>query len=74
MRKFGEIRCNYFDEDSKTWFVDAWKTANDDEVGIVVATIREDTYEVSYRRREYARDEGVLEAVREKLREIIGCN
>lgn len=26
MSKYNEIRINFFDEDEKKWFVDAWNT------------------------------------------------
>ena len=68
---FAEVRCTYFDDGLREWFIDGWKTDNDNEEGVIVATINEDTFEVNYRKAEYKKDPIVLEVVKDKLREIV---
>ena len=36
---WSEIRCNHFDEKEKQWYVDAWRTADDNEEGTTIAKI-----------------------------------
>lgn len=60
--KYGEIRTNYTDEDENITYVDAWKSANDNEDGIVIAKIHRNTKKVEYLDTEarydpYAQDE-----------------
>lgn len=38
-RVYSEVRINHFDDVRNVWCVDAWKTADDMEEGVVVATI-----------------------------------
>ena len=70
-KQFGEVRCDYFDDYDGNWLVDAWRTAEDDEEGIVVAKINPDTLEVTYTDRDYAKDKLVRETVAWKLKEIL---
>ena len=67
---FGEVRCDYFDEEKDVYYVDAWKTANPNEEGIVVATINSNTYEVVYTDDKYKTIPIILEVIKEKLHEI----
>jgi len=69
--QFGEVRCDYFDDYDRNWLVDAWRTSEDDEEGVVVAKINPDTLEVTYTDREYAKDKLVKETVADKLKEIL---
>ena len=68
-RQFAEVRCDFFDEVTGCWCVDAWGKYVDD--GEVVAKINPDTLEVTYTDREYAKDRLVKETVASKLKEIL---
>lgn len=37
MRKYKEVKINFYNEEEKKWFVDAWKTNCDNEEGQVIA-------------------------------------
>ena len=39
MSKWREIRCDFFNEEEERYYVDAWKTGNDNEEGKVIAKI-----------------------------------
>ena len=66
-----EVSCDYFDEPSGCWLVDAYKTIHGDEESEVVAKINPTTLEVEYTKKDYAKDMLVFEAVRMKLRDIL---
>ena len=73
-RIFGEVRCDYFDEEGKCWCVDAWYTPLDDpedERGTVAARIYPETLEVIYTNPEYKKDQLVNEEIRAKLKDIL---
>ena len=62
MSKYNEIRINFFDEDEKKWFVDAWNTDDCCEEGSVIAKIDLYTGTVEYldsnaKTDEYAQEE-----------------
>ena len=67
--QFTEVRCDFFDEETNCWCVDAWGKYVDD--GEVVAFINPATLEVTYNHPDFAKDELVFEAVRMKLRDIL---
>lgn len=67
--QFSEVRCDFFDEVTGRWCVDAWGKYVDD--GEVVAKINPATLEVTYNHPDFAKDELVFEAVRMKLRDIL---
>ena len=67
--QFSEVRCDFFDEVTGRWCVDAWGKYVDD--GEVVAFINPATLEVTYNDPDFAKDEMVFEAVRMKLRDIL---
>ena len=46
--RWAEIRCDYMDEGDRFWSVDAWKTADDNEEGKVIAYIDDITGRVIY--------------------------
>ena len=69
--QYGEVRCDFFDEASGYWLVDAWKSDDDDEGGVVVAKINPATFETIYVIPLAEKDELVREVVRNKLREIL---
>lgn len=67
--QFTEVRCDFFDEVTGCWCVDACgKYMGDDEV---VAFINPATLEVTYNDPDFAKDEMVFETVRAKLRDIL---
>lgn len=70
-RIFSEIRSDYFDSYDNEWCIDAWVSDDDDEGGVVAARININTFEVKYTREEYKQDEGVVNAIKEKLIEIL---
>ena len=39
MSKWADIRCDFFNEEEEKYYVDAWKTGNDNEEGKVIAKI-----------------------------------
>lgn len=40
--KFSEVRCDYFEDDTNLYHIDAWVSDNDDAEGMTVATVDED--------------------------------
>lgn len=67
--QFTEVRCDFFDEETNCWCVDAWGKYVDD--GEVVAKINPDTLEVAYNNPDFAKDKLVKEVVRWRLKEIL---
>ena len=39
MSKWSDIRCDFFNKEEEKYFVDAWKTGNDNEEGKVIAKL-----------------------------------
>ncbi len=39
MSKWRDIRCDFFNEEEEKYMVDAWKTNNDSEEGMVIAKL-----------------------------------
>ena len=67
--QFSEVRCDFFDEVTGCWCVDAWGKYVDD--GEVVAKINPDTLQVTYTHEDFAKDEMVKEVVRWRMKEIL---
>ena len=67
--KYKEVRCDYYDEWSHFWKVDAWKTDDDDEPGFVVAVIN-DAGGVHYCDPDAQLCTKVVECIKEKLAEM----
>lgn len=67
--QFSEVRCDFFDEVTGCWCVDAWGKYVDD--GEVVAKINPETLEVTYNNPDYAKDRLVREVIKDKMREIL---
>lgn len=40
--KFSEVRCDYFEDDTNLYYIDAWVSDDDDAEGMSVATVDED--------------------------------
>lgn len=72
MSKWSEIRINFFDEEEKKWFVDAWTTDNDNEEGTVIAKINLDTGTVEYLDENAKTDEYVQEEIEDFMEEQKG--
>lgn len=69
MSKYNEIRINFFDEDEKKWFVDAWKTDDDCEEGSVIAKIDLYTGTVEYLDADAKTDEYAQEEIKVFLKD-----
>lgn len=67
MSKYAEIRCDFFDEEEK-YFVDAWKTGNDNEEGIVIAKIDLANKTVEYFDTDAKTDEYAQDVINEFLK------
>lgn len=67
--QFSEVKCDFFDEVTGCWCVDAWGKYVDD--GEVVAKINPETLEVTYNNPDYAKDRLVREVIKDKMREIL---
>lgn len=70
MSKYGEVRNDYYDEEECKVYIDAWKTYDDDEEGIVVAKVNYKTKEVEYLDEDARTDEYVQEVINETLDNI----
>lgn len=69
--KYGEIRCDFFDEIEGKWVVDAWYTADDNEEGVVIAYIDGNTGAVEYLDADARYDTYAQEIIAEVLSEIL---
>lgn len=69
MSKYNEIRINFFDEDEKKWFIDAWKTDECYEKGSVIAKIDLYTGTVEYLDADAKTDEYAQEEIKVFLKD-----
>lgn len=70
--KFKEVRNDFFDDLNNVICIDAWTTdVDDDEEGMVVATINPNTFEVIYLNDDAKRSALVHEIIKETLSNII---
>ena len=60
---FKEVRNDFYDEDKKCYVIDAWRTNNDNEEGVVVAEVYKD--KVIYMKENYKDLPEVIDAVNE---------
>lgn len=67
---FGEIRIDYFDENTGLWSVDAWRTDDPNEEGTVVAYIDPETREVFYTNPDYRYDGFINTEIQSFLEEL----
>lgn len=65
---YSEIRYDFFDETEKCHTIDAWKTEDDNEEGIVVAKVYEDG-KIVFLNEEAEKDINVLAAIKELSKE-----
>ncbi len=68
--KYREIRCDFFDEEEKKYYVDAWETDCDDEEGTVIAKISTDGT-VEYIDRDAVTDKYAQEIIKETCSRIM---
>ena len=69
MSKWSEIRINFFDEEEKKWYVDAWLTDDANEEGTVIAKIDLYTGIVEYLDKDAKIDEYAQKEIREFLKD-----
>ncbi|MBK5247714.1 MAG: hypothetical protein JJE49_10675 [Peptostreptococcaceae bacterium] len=70
LRKYSEIKNNYFDEKRRLVHIDAWKTTSNNEEGTVIATVNVDTSEVIFLKDGIEDNLLVQESIIETLAEI----
>lgn len=64
---WGEVRCDFLDEETHFWTVDAWKTPDDNEEGTIIAMIDDLTGRVIYLAPDAEADEQVQEVINDFL-------
>ena len=67
MSKYKDIRCDFFDENEEKYMVDAWKTSNDNEEGIVIAKLDLANRTVEYLDEDARTDEYAQTVIKEML-------
>ena len=67
MSKWSEIRIDHFDDIEGVWLVDAWKTDDDNESGVVIAEIHAYSEEINYIDPDAKTDEDAQEVIKEFL-------
>ena len=67
---YGEVRCDYLNEENGWWCIDAWKTANDDEEGEVVGWVDAKSGNIYYKHEKAMCSKMVTEAAEAKQAEI----
>jgi hypothetical protein len=67
MSKWSEIRCDFYDEEEEKYFVEAWKTLNDNEKSEVIAKIDLANKTVEYLDNDAKYDEYAQEVINEML-------
>lgn len=65
MKKYTEIRNDYFDSSSNYWTIDAWTSDDDNEEGRVIAVVNGTTGDVWFIDNTCRNDENVLSAIRD---------
>ena len=71
MSRWSEIRDDFFDEEERCVYIDAWRTDNDDEEGDVIAKVYVDTPKVEYLDERARTDAYAQEVIDEVKREIL---
>ena len=67
MSKYTEIRCDFYNEEEEKYYVDAWKTDDDNEEGTVIAKIDLANKTVEYLDEDARTDEYAQEIIKEIL-------
>jgi hypothetical protein len=70
MSKYGEIRNDFYDEQEKKIYIDAWFTEDDNEEGVVIAKVNYRTKAIEYIDNDARTDEYAQEIINETLKEI----
>lgn len=71
MKKYTEIRNDYFDSSSNYWTIDAWTSDDDNEEGRVIAVVNGTTGDVWFIDNTCRNDENVLSAIRDVQARIL---
>ena len=69
MSKWSDIRCDFFNEEEEKYFVDAWRTDNDNEEGTVIAKLDLANETVEYLDEDAKTDEYAQAVIKEMLEE-----
>ena len=69
MSKWSDIRCDFFDEEEEKYFVDAWRTDDDNEEGTVIAKLDLADGTVEYLDEDAKTDEYAQEVIKEMFKE-----
>lgn len=67
---YAEVRNNFYDEEENKVYIDAWKTPDDNEEGIVVAKVDVKTKEIEYLEEDARYDDYVKEVISEVIDDI----
>ena len=69
MSKWSDIRWDFFNEEEEKYFVDAWRTDNDNEEGTVIAKLDLANETVEYLDEDAKTDEYAQAVIKEMLEE-----
>lgn len=69
MSKWREIRCDFFNEEEEKYYVDAWRTDDDNEEGTVIAKLDLADGTVEYLDEDAKTDEYAQAVIKEMLEE-----
>ena len=70
MSKYAEIRNDFYDEEEKNVYIDAWLTEDENKEGVVIAKVNYKTKEVKYLDNDAKTDEYAQKIINETLKEI----
>lgn len=70
MSKYAEIRNDFYDEEEKNVYIDAWFTEDDNEEGTVIAKVNYKTKEVEYLDNNAKTDKYAQAVINETLKDI----
>ena len=69
MSKWSDIRCDFFDEEEEKYFMEAWRTDDDNEESAVIAKLDLANETVEYLDEDAKTDEYAQEVIKEMLEE-----
>jgi hypothetical protein len=70
MSKYAEIRNDFYDEEEKKVYIDAWFTDDDNEEGTVIAKVNYKTKDVEYLDNNAKTDKYAQAVINETLKDI----
>lgn len=70
MSKWAEIRNDYYDEEEKKVYIDAWKSDFDEEEGTVIAKVNYETKEIEYLDNAAKTDDYAQEVINDTMEQI----